>query len=123
MKKIYYTWQDYDKDTRKLIAIYSGYKGIIKNIYPVDIESYVFATKLSYFLKIPLIFDKSKINKKTLIVAGIVDTGNTLEKVLKKKSYFTIISFWITPSKRNPIVTYERIRKSDEWIIFPWEIE
>lgn len=119
--KIIYTWEQYVEDIEKLYRTYKDYGTIIKNIYCVPFSGYMVGVPLSKKLGIPIITDSTKIRKHTLVVDDVVETGKTLTKLLKDKSYFGIATLWMYGNyKRDFLVTYCRI--TTDKIYTPWEI-
>lgn len=121
--KIFYSWIDFDLDIKILSEKVIVYKDLIKNIYGVPRGGLVVAIVLSHYLKKPIILEKKRITSKTLIVNDISDTGNTLSKLLMKRTYFMVLTLF----KKNGTIFnpeyYVREKLPDSWIVFPWELE
>lgn len=121
-RKIQYSWEDFRNDIEKLVEVYFPLRSHFKNIYGIPRGGLIPAVVLSHRLKIPMIFDKKKISKYTLIVDDISDSGETLMKLLKGKKYnVSVITLWTTlTTKRVPDLLLNVVKDND-WIIFPWE--
>lgn len=122
IKKIQYTWQMFQKDIDTLVEILTPHKQYYKNIYGLPRGGLIPAVILSHKLEIPMIFDFKKINQHTLVVDDISDTGETLEKLLKKKKHITVVCLWSTlTTKVIPDYTTNIVEDND-WVVFPWEL-
>ena len=120
--KIFYSWEEFHKDINLIVKSYNNYGPIIKNIYAVPRGGLIAGTILSHRLGLPLILDKDKITKYTLVVDDIQDTGKTLNRLLKDKNYFGVTVLWLNGSKMQKVIcNYSRIKDDKEWIVFPWE--
>lgn len=114
-KKLYYTWQEFDADTRRIVSK-------IKNIRRHNFDGVwgpprgglPLAVVLSHALNIPLLL---KPTKKTLICDDIADTGRTLDQFNNKNIIVTI--FYHNQSMVVPNIWLRQ--KKDKWIVFPWE--
>ena len=125
-KEIFYTWQAFDNDVKFLFEKYAIYKGMLKNIYGIPRGGLVLAVKLSNLLNIPLITKKREINKYTLIVDEIYDTGKTIKDLIYGKKYFSIAVLFANEENIKNIklpLVIKRLVKSDSCISFPWERE
>jgi len=98
------------------------------NIYGLPRGGLIPAVMLSHKMKIPLIQQK-EITSNTLIVDDICDSGETLDKLIKK--YQTLYSF---PFNLKTAVLHYKPHtsiieptfyackfKSDDWVVYPWE--
>jgi len=122
MKKIIYTWQEFDDDCKKLARIYGSYEGLIRNIYGIGRGGLFVAIRLSYLLDIPIITEKKLISRKTLIVNDIFDDEKESKKILSSKGYFSMATLWKTEKQReNPIVYQNILNSNNEHIQFIWE--
>lgn len=118
-KKLFYSWNSFDKDCQQLARQYRKYGRMIKNIYGVPRGGLVVAVKLSHLLDRPVIMQQKFISKDTLVVDDICDTGETLKKLLTGKKFFGIATLWLKESPGYPVNFVNR--KKDQWIIFPFE--
>ena len=107
------TWHDFEE------CIYNiSEKCKNKNfvgVYGIPRGGICLAVALSHSLNIPLL--NEPINN-SLIVDDIYETGCTLEKIRDLKDTDTHV--WI--SKKKPTWWKAcKIKKDDEWVVFPWE--
>ncbi len=117
--KILYSWKELEKDCRSLADKVKPIKFNFKSIYGIPRGGLFVAAILSYLLDIPLIFNKKQINKNTLVVDDISDTGNTLKKIKGIKNKM-VITLWANPASKVFPNYYIKIKK-EKWIVFPWE--
>lgn len=116
-----YNWSQFSKDIEVLSAEILPFKSFIKNIYGVPRGGLVVAVALSHRLDIQIELNKDKIDKGTLVVDEISDSGETLEKLLSDKKYYRIATLWSTPETKMKPDFYCNTKKK-QWITFPWEI-
>lgn len=119
-KKVFYTWKQFENDCDKLALIIKKSSSRFSSIYGIPRGGLIMAVRLSHKLDLPLIMYDSNIEKKTLIVDDIADTGNTMIEFLDKNKHTTATLFYNSDSKYTP--TYF-CRKKINWVIFPWEDE
>ncbi len=122
LKKIKISWTDFGTDMKYIAEkIYknesSKFKDI-KNIYGVPRGGFIVAVCLSHLLELPMIWDKSKIDKNTLVVDDISDTGETLVKLLGKRKIRTVAYFQRQGTKYE---TDYFLHYAHDWVVFPWE--
>lgn len=90
---------------------------IYSSLYPIPRGGYKIAIELSKILNIPIITNKENINKNTLIVDDLIDSGKTIQEFNK---YDTAVLF--IKNKKNKLATYYvQELKQNEWIKFPDE--
>ena len=129
MGKHYIDWVEIDSLIFRLIYQIkkSGLK--FKNIYGVPRGGLIPAVILSHKLNIPLV--KGDIGPDTLVIDDICDSGETLDKLVKK--YQTLYSFPFNlktavlhykphTSCFEPTLYAEKWNK-DVWLVYPWEKE
>jgi hypoxanthine phosphoribosyltransferase len=124
-KKISYTWKSFFNDVSRIKDNYNSSvkHEVVKNIYGIPRGGLILATILSYKLNIPIITDRNKISRKTLVVDDIINTGKTLKFYLKGKNYFDIVSIFRSEGyKADFFTSYSKICGEYETIIFPWEV-
>jgi hypoxanthine phosphoribosyltransferase len=92
----------------------------IENIYAIPRGGLIIGVILSHRLNIPMIFDGSKINKHTLVVDDISDTGNTLSNLITDKKALTAVVCQKMSSKLKADF-FVRYVGEDEWVKFPFE--
>ena len=121
-EKIIYTTPNFESDIRSLGAIYKRYGKIIRSVYGPPRGGLIPAVYLSHELGVPLIVKPEKINKHTLIVDDIYDTGRTMDRITKAHKYFAVCVLWYNgDTKGKLLVQYKNIKVENQWIIFPWE--
>ena len=119
--KIKYTYFQFEKDLKRIVNELKPNLRSIKNIYGIPRGGIVLATHLSYRTGKPLLFNKNKIDRNTLVVDDISDSGRTLKETLRDKKCFRVISIFTTPHTKFPPNFFCRIKKKTDWVIFPWE--
>jgi len=98
-----------------------------KNIYGLPRGGLIVAVWLSHRLNKPLILSESDIEKDTLIVDDIADSGETMFALLtrvKKVTRPTIVC--IVHKEHTSFIKPEFAAittRSDDWIVFPWEVK
>jgi len=121
MKKIKYTYAQFEQDIGKLAKKLAPYAKSIENIYGIPRGGLIPATYLSHRLGKPLITDYKKISNKTVIVDDIADTGNTLSKLISAVKYLKVVVLFSTPWTKYIPDEFCRMKRDGDWIIFPWE--
>jgi hypoxanthine phosphoribosyltransferase len=117
-EKIFLSWKDYLKKIDDLTHLIKHEK--YSSFYGIPRGGLLVATFLSYKLNVPLITDINKIEKNTLIVDEIIDSGKTIDKLLNQignhdvgcldyRSTAIIVPKYFT----NKIL-------NDKWIIYPY---
>lgn len=124
MARLKITWQEFEKDIKLLEKRIKTIEWKITGIYGVPRGGLIAATLLSYRIGIPLVLDKKKITRNTLIVDDIADSGKTLQKLLKmikkKREDLIIATIWYFPGSKITPDYYVRIKEKN-WLVFPWE--
>jgi len=136
MKKELYTYSDYQKDINFILNYIKAKK--INHIVGIFRGSLPLAVAISNRAKIPmsvidyqtrdgnskfpyLAIKRKEIDKNTLIIDDIYDTGKTIKdinKIFPQAHYLTIFK----SNKTEPIKNLTWIRNSDKWIVFEmWE--
>src|SRR3989338_6749649 len=115
MKYKKYTWNQFDKDAKKIASQIQKSGRKFDGVYGPARGGLPLAVVLSHALNIPL-FDKPK-TKNTLIVDDIADTGKTLKKY--STTHFIATVFYHPQSAFIPKIWLHK--KESEWILFPWE--
>lgn len=121
MKKIDFTWKEFDKALEYLYEqIMSNTNGNeFDSIYGIERGGLILAVCLSHKLNIPLV---RKIGRDTLIVDDINDTGKTLLELGKKNVLPAIATIH---SKESSVIDSDYVYKlveNDVWVIYPWEL-
>jgi len=116
-----YSWPQFDSDVRK-IAVWAKKKRR-KNIYGFPRGGLVLGVALSHRLNIPIVLDKEDISNETLVVDDIVDSGETVRKLLLFLSAKPLVaSIYLKDGAKTKPNFFLRAKKS-KWIHFPWEKE
>lgn len=110
-----YTWNQFDKDTKKIATILKRRGRAFDGVYGPPRGGLPLAVALSHALNIPML--AAPHSKNTLIVDDIADTGETLKKYAKKNLIATI--FYHPQSSFVPTIWLRK--KGPGWILFPWE--
>ena len=129
MNKSYIDWVEIDSLIFQLLYRIRTSELKFKNIYGLPRGGLIPAVMLSHRLEIPLV--KGDIGPDTLIVDDICDSGETLDKFVKK--YQTLYSF---PFNLKTAVLHHKphtscfeptfhseLYLSDYWLVYPWEKE
>lgn len=117
MQKHYVDWTSFDSQVEELAQKIKNVKLIFNNIYAIPRGGLIIGTILSHKLGLPMIFDINKIDRQTLIVDDISDTGETL---LPFSQCRTACLDYRVGSKSLPTFFVNRI-VGPQWIIYPWE--
>ena len=117
-----YSYSQFAKDIDALAKELNQFKPFIKKIYGIPRGGLMVAVALSHKLDIPVEISKDKIDKGTLIVDEISDSGDTLEKLLEGKKYYRIATLWSTVETKMKPDFFCNLKKK-AWIQFPWEIK
>jgi hypoxanthine phosphoribosyltransferase len=111
--KIFISWDDINILVDELCSTILKSGAEIKSITGIERGGLIPAVMISHKLNIPYV---TKINKYTLVVDDICDTGETLKK--------TVAGFTATLHyKKTAIFTPDFYSKEvgTEWIVYPWE--
>lgn len=124
--KLFYTWQEFDKDIDSLAKKLKKEK--IKNILAIPRGGYVLAVALSHRLNIPILWQESEwwktISKNTLVVDDICDSGKTLQKLFRELDLpkcKTAVLFWRQNDKFEPDFFADELLDKLVWVVMPWE--
>ncbi|MDP2750287.1 MAG: helix-turn-helix domain-containing protein [Nanoarchaeota archaeon] len=121
-EKIRISWETYGSLMKILESKTSRLSKLIDNVYGLPRGGLPIAVHFSHYFNKPLITDPNKITKRTLICDDILDSGNSIIKLIGEKNakkYMTVSLYYRLSSKVKP-TEYAAIAK-DEWIIFPYE--
>ena len=118
--KYFYTWSEFDKDIEEIVrwAVQRSFK----SVYGIPRGGLIVGVVLSHRLGLPTKLQIEELDRDTLVVDDIVDSGRTLEnldKVLKFKPVAATL-FFNKDSCRRPVFY---VREKKDWVVFPWEIE
>ena len=119
MNKIRISWSQYGRDISYLIRGIKKSKIKFKNVYGIPRGGLPLATVISHKFKVPIVLDKKKITKKTLVVDDISDKGSTFKKY---KKYQTVCLYKTKWSISEPLTWSRSIkRRMSDWVVFPYE--
>lgn len=111
-----YSWKEFEKDAKfieKELKLYTFY-----NIYGIPQGGIELAKKLSGILKKPLV-DKQNIERKTLVVDDVSDSGETLYNLFRETLFGVCATIHVKP--QTMFIPQVFCRKTDKWIVYPWE--
>jgi len=133
--KIHVSWDEIG-DLVKILAtkiqLRYTYNKEIESIYGCPRGGLIPAVMLSHELNIPLTVEENQINKNTLIVDDICDSGETFLSMLDEhqKGYepedapkFACLHYKFDTADFTPDFFGVKIRDFDGWIVYPWERE
>lgn len=129
MKNIYYTWEQFEQDVKRISGNIMSSEFVVEKIYGIKRGGSFLAISLSYLLgKEVEIIDANetiKDDKNILIVDDICDSGETFKNITTNvKNYRTAAIYYNV--KQNYVVDYfsRKIDRDHEksWIVFPWEM-
>ena len=115
MKKIKFTWDEFDMYVNSLANQIKSSKIKFDGIYGLPRGGLPFAVSLSHQLNIPLLL---KPEPGCLIADDISDTGHAL---FNYPDHFIVTLFTTTWTKTVPNIAYFNKMRQDDWIVFPWE--
>jgi len=145
--KVYYSWEDYNKDMKAIewlafdhvVAIYRGSLGMaahISNVKGVPLSIVGFQTrdgkdKNPYWIHNatePTNLGPYSDGQKILIVDDIYDTGYTMDRVIefvkiarkKPSAYPTVFGYCLFGKENANDIIYSQ-EHDGSWIVFPWE--
>jgi len=140
MSKLYYTWQDFEKDCRSLSKEIKQDKFKYEQIVAITRGGLFVAGLLGQFLdSVPIetvsihsyygserrrieVLKEGTSDKPTLICDDVVDTGKTAQAVKKMYPNSKIVVLHYK-SRNKPIIKPDYFMEdTDDWIVYPWEI-
>ncbi len=119
MKKVVYSYEQFEKDTEHIARKLKRHTRAIRNIYGIPRGGLVLAVYLSYRLGKPLLLDHTKIGPRTLVVDDIAETGGTLARLLNGKKCYRIVTLFATSETK--VRPHLFVNNKKDWIIYPWE--
>lgn len=121
-EKIFYEWEDYQKDVEELTRRIQEVKKDIDYIFGIPRGGLVIGVSLSHLLSVPLMLNIVNLTERSVVVDDIVDTGASMERLLKVISVRPCVaSLYYAPSAF--IRPDFWIREKERWVVFPWETE
>lgn len=117
-----YQWNEFDEDCNKIVNTIKKKKWDIKYVYGPPRGGVCLAVKLSHMLGIKYLptLEKDHIERMTLVVDDVADTGGTLQKITNKFPYRTATIFIKPQTKFKPHIHCREVN-NDCWIEYPWE--
>ena len=113
--KIDLSWDDINILVEDLCNTIKQSGAQIKSITGIERGGLIPAVMISHKLNIPYV---TKINKDTLVVDDIADSGHTLNNTV---AGYTATLYYKKTSKHIPDFYAKEIAGDSGWIIFPWE--
>ena len=131
--KLYYDWQDYEVDMRRVrdfkfdhvVGIYRGSLPMavhVSNVFDVPMSIVGFQTRDGKDNE-PYMIKAGPSPEKMLIVDDIYDTGHTMKRVMGFLSHYSgdrIQGFCLFGKENNFNISYAN-EHDGSWIVFPWE--
>jgi len=117
MKKLYYTWKEFEQDIDVLARRIKKWKRKFNGIYGMPRGGLPLAVALSHKLNLPLLL--GGVTAKTLVVDDIADSGSTLTPYQERHA--CIVTIFYHPKSRVEPALWLR-KKTADWIVFPWEV-
>lgn len=111
--KVYVSWDDITILVEDLCNTISQSGAQIKSITGIKRGGLIPAVMISHKLNIPYV---SRINKDTLVVDDICDTGETLKSTV---AVYTATLHYKPTASHTPDFYAKEVGK--EWIVYPWE--
>lgn len=116
--KIKISWAQYDKDVHQLADNIKKAGLGLSCVCPIPRGGCPIGVHLSHLLEIPM---RSIPRGRTLIVDDVSDSGKTLSKWQGKKGIYTATLYIKSSARVKPDFTV-RCYKTDQWIVYPWEV-
>ena len=114
-KQVIYTWLQFDNDIREIIRRLKESERKFDGVWGPIRGGLIPAVVLSHALNLPFLI---KPTADSLVVDDIADTGKTL---FFFRQNFIVTLFYHKQSTVLPDIWVKE--KTDQWIVFPWEIE
>lgn len=111
--KVYISWDDINILVEDLCTKISQSQTQIKSITGIERGGLIPAVMISHRLNIPY---TDKINKDTLVVDDICDSGQTLKNIV---AFHTATLHYKSTAQHTP--TFYAKEVGSEWIVYPWE--
>jgi hypoxanthine phosphoribosyltransferase len=111
--KVYLSWDDINTLVEELCKVIVASGKQIKSITGVERGGLIPAVMISHKLNIPYV---TRINKGTLVVDDICDTGETLKNMV---TGYTATLHYKPTAIHKPDFYSEEV--GPEWIVYPWE--
>src|SRR5258708_1166527 len=121
MKKIKYSWTQFDRDCKEIAKWAKSHK--FANVYGIPRGGLILAVRLSHLLNIPLARMPDEVNKDTLVVDDICDTGATMIKLKDHTLLYNMKTATLHYCKTRVYEPTYNCRLKKDWIIYPWESE
>lgn len=116
-------WEEVDRGVDFLVEQLKDNLSEVKNIYGLPRGGLIPAVMLSHRLDLPLIIDRRSVSKRTLVVDEIIDSGETMLQLSKRKKAKLCVGLYVRQgSKFTPDYAAFQITNSD-WLEFPWEVK
>ena len=119
--KVKLDWREIERLVSIIAAKLTLKQNGIQNIYGCSRGGLIPAVILSHKTGIPLITNKEKIDKSTLIIDDICDTGDTFWKMFS--TYPTKNYAVLHLRQGNDFPCIYAVEVINDWIVYPWEDE
>jgi hypoxanthine phosphoribosyltransferase len=93
----------------------------LKNVYGHPRGGLVPAVMLSHKLGLPLILNLEEVNKNTLFVEEIIDSGKTLLELENKLNGALVVCMTKRYTSKFEPFYFAKLIEDDSWLVFPWE--
>jgi xanthine phosphoribosyltransferase len=138
--KIFYRWEDFDRDCRELAEIIKINKVEYTKIIAVTRGGLFVAGMMSHFLKrVPIdtvclssydgdnqgkmnILKRNGSDEKVLICDDVVDTGNTAKELREMYPNGKLVVLHYKSLKSPGVKPDYFISDTNDWIVYPWEV-
>ncbi len=120
-KKVAVSWEQYIKDVEKLCEILRD--GNYSSVYGIPRAGLIIATIVSYKLNIPLRLNEYSVDKETIVIDEIVDSGHTMKQLLERKGkdiHTACLHYKVNKACMEPTHFINKV-EGDEWIDYPYE--
>ncbi|MFA6329185.1 MAG: hypothetical protein WCX64_00685 [Candidatus Micrarchaeia archaeon] len=119
------SWSAFDGSCRKIARFVRGRRkaGLaVDKVYGIPRGGLGMALRISHLLDIQLIVDEAKVDRRTLVVDEICDTGRTLSEFSKRhRGRYALIATIYHRKDAAFTPDYYLKLKTDKWVLFPWE--
>jgi len=117
MTNLYYTWQEFEKDSNYLVKEIKATGLQFDGIYALPRGGLILGVYLSHHLELPLLLSPTR---NSLIVDDISNNGDSLLHFINKgKLIATLFSTEWTKVVPNLYVHLKEHK--EDWIVYPWE--
>jgi len=120
--KLFYTWNDFDRDCFKLAEKLEEYKPF--TLFGIPRGGKIVAVRLSHLTGMKYL---DTIQKDTIIVDDIIQSGrsfgNLLHFLTPREDYKGTATLWVVREEIVRPNIWIRVKLEQDWVQFPWETE